>query len=128
MVRAGVLDREAVPAAARAADSATVVESRRLTFADRADGAVVVADAASGATVAVIETETKSGGFIRGVLRGLARERRSRGIGAGPPFALTLWNDGSLSFVDTATRRSIELGGFGPDNRAAFAALLKGAG
>jgi putative photosynthetic complex assembly protein len=124
LVRVGVLEREAVPAAVRAADRASVVETRNLTFSDRADGAVVIADASTAATVAVIESETKSGGFIRGVLRGLARERRSRGIGAAPPFKLTLFSDGSLNFVDTATGRSIELGAFGPDNRAVFAALL----
>lgn len=124
LVRAGVLEREAVPAVARLADRATVVEARSLTFSDRADGAVVITDANSGATVAVILSDTKSGGFIRGVLRGLARERRSHGIGSGPPFTLTLFSDGSLNFVDTATKRSIELGAFGPDNRAVFAGLL----
>ena len=124
MVRVGWLEREAVPAVARAADRATVVETRSLTFADRADGAVVIADAADGATVAIILSETKSGGFIRGVLRGLARERRSHGIGSAPPFTLTLFSDGSLNFIDTATQRSIELGAFGPDNRAVFAGLL----
>lgn len=124
MVRVGWLDREAVPAEARAADRASMVESRSLTFADRADGAVVIADALTGATVATILSDTKSGGFIRGVLRGLARERRSHGIGSGPPFKLSLFSDGSLNFIDTATGRSIELGAFGPDNRAVFAGLL----
>ena len=99
-------------------------ETRRLTFADRSDGAVVITDADSGAQVALIESETKSGGFIRGVLRGLARERRMRGIGSGPAFALVLWEDGSLSLTDEATGRIIELGAFGPDNRDAFAAVL----
>lgn len=124
MVRVGWLEREAVPAVARAADHATMVETRTLTFNDRSDGAVVIADATSGATVATILSDTKSGGFIRGVLRGLARERRSHGIGSVPPFTLTLFSDGSLNFVDTATGRSIELGAFGPDNRAVFAGLL----
>jgi putative photosynthetic complex assembly protein len=60
------------------------------------------------------------------VLRGLARERRQHGIGAEPPFRLTLWANGALSLVDTATGRVIELDGFGQTNRAAFARLLKG--
>ena len=71
---------------------------------------------------------TQGGGFIRGVLRGVARDRKMRGIGAQPPFALTLWRDGSLSLTDTATGREVELGGFGADNRAVFVALLEGEG
>jgi putative photosynthetic complex assembly protein len=41
-----------------------------------------------------------------------------------PPFNLTLWKNGTLSLTDKTTGRAIELGSFGPDNRAAFAALL----
>ena len=73
--------------------------------------------------VSVIEPGQQTG-FIRGVMRGLARDRRSRGIGNAPPFNLTLWRDGELSLTDSATRRSIELTAFGSTNRAAFAALL----
>ena len=54
-------------------------------------------------------------GFIRGVMRGLARERRMRGIGDAPPFNLSLWRDGELSLTDSATGRSIELTAFGID-------------
>ncbi|QYU67324.1 hypothetical protein J4558_20660 [Leptolyngbya sp. 15MV] len=58
------------------------------------------------------------------MLRGLARDRRMRGLDAAPPFVLTLWQDGAISLTDSATGREIDLGGFGPDNRAAFAGLL----
>lgn len=98
------------------------VAERLLRFSDRSDGAVVVEDAVSATTVAVIGRE--GSGFIRGVMRGLARERRMHGAGQQPPFRLTAWNDGALSLVDTATGRVIELNGFGPTNRAAFARLL----
>jgi putative photosynthetic complex assembly protein len=66
-------------------------------------------------------------GFVRGVMRGMARDRRAHGVGMEPPFALTLWRNGTLSLTDKSTGRAIELGSFGPDNRAAFAALLPGA-
>jgi putative photosynthetic complex assembly protein len=99
------------------------VKSRDLRFVDRADGAVVIEDADKGDTVTVIEPGQKTG-FIRGVMRGLARERRSRGVGDGPPFNLTLWQDGELSLTDKATGRAIELTSFGSTNRAAFAVLL----
>lgn len=124
-VRLGYLDREAVPSAVRAKANIAAVSVRELAFADRADGAVVITDAATGAPIRVIETETQSGGFIRGVLRGMARERRSLGIGAEPAFRLTLWADGSLSLNDLATQRTIELGAFGPDNREVFMTLLE---
>ena len=63
-------------------------------------------------------------GFIRGVLRGLARDRKLQRIGTEPPFRLTRWVDGRLSLDDPATGRRIELGAFGPTNAAAFAGLL----
>lgn len=115
----------AQPAALRAADGGAVrVSERRLRFADRADGAVVVTDAATGRTVAV-QAPNSNSGFIRGVLRGFARERRMRGLGPAAPFTLTLWQNGQLSFADPATGRIAELGGFGETNRATFLSLLQ---
>ena len=102
------------------------IKSRALRFVDRADGAVVIVDARGG-TAAVIAPGQKTG-FVRGVMRGLARERHAHGIGEGPPFTLTLWQDGELSLVDTATGRAIELTAFGTTNRATFAALLDATG
>jgi putative photosynthetic complex assembly protein len=67
-------------------------------------------------------------GFVRGVLRGLARERRRQEIGQQPPFRLTLWDDGRLSLEDETTGRRIELEAFGPTNLAAFARLLAAKG
>ena len=126
LVRAGVLDREAVPTAARQAAKVAPVVTRDLVFTDRGDGAVVVRDAASGATVEVLIDGVPGNGFVRGVMRGMARDRRSRGIGMAPPFELTLWRNDTLTLTDKATGRAIELGSFGADNRAAFAALLQG--
>jgi putative photosynthetic complex assembly protein len=124
-VQLGFIDREAVPAVERQKAEVAVVESRQLLFADRSDGAVVITDADTGGTIALIQTETESGGFVRGVMRGMARERHKVGLGPEQPFTLTLWQDGSLSLVDGATGRSIELGAFGLDNRAVFAGLLE---
>ena len=62
---------------------------------------------------------------IRGLMRGLARERRMHGIGAEPPFRLTRYTDTQLTLTDTATGRVIELSGFGATNTATFAALLE---
>ncbi len=121
-VRIAHIPPAASPTAARAAAGIAAVKSRDLRFTDRADGAVVIADANGG--VAEVIAPGQQTGFIRGVMRGLARERRAHGIGDGPPFNLTLWRDGELSLTDSATGRAIELTAFGATNRAAFAALL----
>lgn len=123
IVRIAGIPAAASPPAFRAQAQVAPVSARTLRFLDRADGAVVIEDAGSGATAAVIAPGEQTG-FIRGVMRGLARERRMHGIGDRPPFTLTLWKDGELSLTDSATGRSIELTAFGSTNRAAFAALL----
>jgi putative photosynthetic complex assembly protein len=122
-VQAGLLDRAPTAQQLRVQTGVQPAADRLLHFTDRADGAVVATDARTGAEIAVIGRE--GGGFIRGVMRGLARERRMHHSGAVAPFRLTEWRDGALSLTDTATGRIIELGSFGPDNRAAFARLLR---
>lgn len=92
-----------------------------LHFRDRDDGGVAVLDGVTGAPLTVIEPGTN--GFIRGVLRGLARERRLHELGQTQPFRLARWPDGRLSLDDPATGRHIELASFGHTNQAAFAEL-----
>lgn len=123
-VSLGFLEREAVPQLEREKAQVQAIASRDIRFDDREDGAVLISDANDGSSIAVIATETEGGGFVRGVMRGLARERRMHGIGSQPHFVLTSWEDGSLSLTDTATGRMIELGAFGSDNRATFAKFL----
>jgi putative photosynthetic complex assembly protein len=96
--------------------------SRELRFEDRPDGAVVVVDAGDGGEVAVLAPGHD--GFIRGVLRGLARDRRSRHIGPEAPFELIRSASGGLFLVDPATGRRIDLDAFGPTNSGAFERLL----
>ncbi|WP_242186269.1 photosynthetic complex assembly protein PuhC [Sphingomonas sp. CARO-RG-8B-R24-01] len=113
----------ASPVLLRSTDHIAPVRSRTLRFVDEADRGVRIEDIGTGRTASEIVPGQKTG-FIRGVMRGLARERRLHGIGGGPPFTLTEWRDGELTLTDTATGRSIELNAFGTTNRAAFAALL----
>jgi len=126
-VRIAGIAPAASPALMRQAERVAPIASRDLRFTDRADGAVVIEDTKHGGVAEVIEPGQQTG-FIRGVMRGLARERRMHGVGNGPPFTLTEWRDGELSLTDTATGRSIELTAFGSANRAAFAALLTAKG
>jgi putative photosynthetic complex assembly protein len=73
--------------------------------------------------LAVLDPGTN--GFVRGVLRGLARERRRQGLGSEIPFHLAQRADGRLTLVDPATERVIDLKAFGPTNTQAFARLLE---
>ena len=93
-----------------------------LRFSDGADGSIRVSDARSGAAVSTVAPGV--GGFVRGVMRGMARDRHARHIGEGPPFRLSRDGAGQLWLQDTATGRLIDLEAFGAGNRAAFAAFL----
>ncbi len=102
--------------------ASTVVESYDLRFEDRTDGAVLVYDDASGELAYTVQPGTN--GFIRGVLRGLVRDRRADHVGRTPPFRLTRWANGRLSLDDPSTGRHIDLEVFGPSNSGAFADIL----
>ena len=103
-----------------APDAAAVV-TRELRFEDRADGSIAVIDAKDSQLVTSIVGQN---GFVRGTLRGLARERRRSGLGAEQPFQLIGRADGRLTLQDPATGRSVDLESFGPVNAAEFARLL----
>ena len=102
------------------------VATRDIRFEDQSDGTVTVLDAEDGAPIARLAVGED--GFIRSVMRGLARERHARGLGPEVPFRLTTWTSGFLSLEDPATGRLVALTAFGPDNVAAFARLVDGRG
>lgn len=104
------------------APDAPAVTQKALRFEDRPDGGIAVIDAATGR-----EFDTVSGqaGFVRGTLRGLARERKRMGLGPQQPFMLIGRADGRLSLHDPATGRIVDLESFGPVNAGVFARLLE---
>ena len=126
-VRIGLVPGPETAPQARVRQHVAVVASRQFTFADRADGALIATDVKTGETALTVAPGAPSG-FIRGVLRGLARERKLHEIGRGPPFTVTQWADGALTLTDPADGRIIELGSFGPTNRAVWARLLNAHG
>ncbi|HSG87986.1 MAG TPA: photosynthetic complex assembly protein PuhC [Pseudomonadales bacterium] len=97
-----------------------MVQMRELRFEDRADGAVVVFEADQ--QVDVFEAGT--GGFVRGVLRALARTRMLGSVGSEAPFQLVHWADGRLTLIDPVTDERVEINAFGPDNFEPFARLM----
>jgi putative photosynthetic complex assembly protein len=98
------------------------VESRDLQFEDGQNGAVLVYDAGDHQLVDTLAPGTN--GFIRVVMRGLARERKLGDIGAQPPFRLTRYSGGEITLTDTSSGKQIDLGAFGSSNTQAFARLM----
>ncbi len=105
----------------RVADAPTVAV-REFRFEDRSDGSIAVLDASSQAVVETVAPGTN--GFLRGTMRGLARERKRQGIGSEMPFRMIGHADGRLTLEDPGTGRRVDLGSFGPTNAAAFAGLM----
>ncbi|MBC8089842.1 MAG: hypothetical protein H7Z40_21490 [Phycisphaerae bacterium] len=104
--------------------SATAVASRALIFADQPDGSVSVFDLEHQQQLDALPTG--NGGFVRGAMRALARQRRLANVGPEIPFYLVKWSDGRLTLHDSATANHLELEAFGSTNLAAFEKLLKG--
>ena len=105
-------------------DAATVA-TRELRFLDRPDGSIAVIDARTERQVDAIVGQN---GFVRGTLRGLARERKRQGIGPEAPFDLVVRADGRLTLLDPSTGRRVDLESFGPTNLAEFSRLLSSSG
>jgi len=98
------------------------VITKQLRFEDRSDGSIAVISASDGRVVKVIEGEA---GFVRGILRAMARERRIKEVNQTIPFELIARADGRLTLLDPATGNRIDLESFGKDNVIEFAVLLK---
>jgi putative photosynthetic complex assembly protein len=101
---------------------APAVQTRLLRFEDRPDGSVAVIDARTGHQVHAVTGEA---GFVRGTLRGLARERKRAGGGPEQPFELIARADGRFTLQDPVTGRRVDLDSFGPMNASGFVELLR---
>jgi len=97
-------------------------QTRQLVFEDQTDGSIAVLDGIE--RIKVTEVEPGEDSFVRGVLRGFARERKARSVGRQPPFELTYTEAGILILYDPETGRDVVLNAFGPDNARAFARLM----
>jgi putative photosynthetic complex assembly protein len=93
----------------------------QLRFEDRPDGSIAIIDYKTGKQIDTVQGEA---GFVRGTLRGLAQERKRRGLDSGPPFELIYRADGRLTLSDTATGRLVDLESFGPTNAGTFFRLF----
>lgn len=101
-------------------ENATQVST--LTFSDAPDGGIVVTS-----DEGEIVLPSEYNGFVRGVLRALARERRKVDVGPEEPFVLARDATGHFFIGDPSTGERIDLRAFGRDNALAFVTLLPGA-
>lgn len=102
------------------------LRERLVRFEDGPDGSVVICDAGNRAVLA--RFPMAEGGFVRGTLRALARERRQEEQGQEMPFRVSAWPDGQLTLDDVATGRRVDLTAFGATNAGIFARLLTAQG
>lgn len=102
------------------APEAASVLVRELNFEDRPDGSIAIVEAGR----QIDSVAPGSNGFLRGTMRGLARERKRQGLTPDLPFRLIGHADGRLTLLDPGTGREIDLGSFGPTNAAVFSRLL----
>ncbi|CAA2141225.1 photosynthetic complex assembly protein PuhC [Hyphomicrobium sp. ghe19] len=96
--------------------------SRDLLFDDASGGSILIKDAHSGELIDTIVPGND--GFVRAVMRVIARERLIAGGAKTTPFTLTRWDNGRLTISDPANGKKTELVGFGASNEQAFAKLL----
>lgn len=101
---------------------APVTESRDLVFKDLQNGSVGVVDAVRSEQIA--EVKPGQDGFVRVVIRSMARDRAVRGVGSDVAFRLARHADDMLSLTDLATGEVVMLNAFGAMNTKAFEPFL----
>ncbi|QIK38792.1 phosphonoacetaldehyde hydrolase [Caldichromatium japonicum] len=100
------------------------VESRDIRFVEQADGSMEVRDVATGELIQTLPPGQE--GFVRGVLRALARQRKGYHTDLSQPFHLARRANGMLTLEDPVTGILLDLRAYGVDNEGAFAAFMSG--
>jgi putative photosynthetic complex assembly protein len=121
-VRLGWIAPSGNPELSRNAANIAPAVERQLLFADTQDGSVLITDAQT--QNEVITIPYGESGFLRAIVRGMAKQRLAAGGTADQPFILTRWENGALSLRDPITGRSRELIGFGDNQTASFERIL----
>lgn len=98
------------------------VQSRDVSFIEQDDGSMAVIDAGTGELIQALPPGSE--GFIRGVMRSMARQRSGYEAPPSDPFHLAFRENGSLTLEDPVTGILLDLRAFGETNEAAFAALM----
>ncbi|TVP55531.1 MAG: photosynthetic complex assembly protein PuhC [Gemmatimonadales bacterium] len=104
-------------------DDRTVIAERMISFeTEGEDGIIRIRDGSS--AMLLVQLEPGEGGFLRGAVRPLNRERMTARFSPEDPYRLVQWSDGALTLDDPLTGVRLDLYAFGHTNAGAFAALL----
>lgn len=98
------------------------VRALDIRFEEDAESTIRVVDGASGAVLRTLPPG--EGGFMRGVLRPLRRERMRLEVSYEEPYRLARWSDGRLTLSDPGADLVLDIAAFGATSVAAFAMLL----
>jgi len=98
------------------------VDVIEVSFAETADGVIQVVRHPDGEVL--LELADGEGGFMRGVLRPLRRERMRHGESAALPYTLTRHRSGALTLTDESTDLVVDIAAFGATSVAYFARLF----
>jgi len=101
-------------------DTAPAQWQRPVMFDQAADGSVLAIEPSTGEVLRRWQGEQ---GFVRGVVRTMARARLAHGLPPGGPYQLIGRQGSRLQLADAATDTRIDLESFGPSNWVEFAAL-----
>lgn len=99
-----------------------VVRTVSVVFRTDADDRITVVTAHDDRVLRVLAPG--EGGFLRGALRPLVRERKRHGVDPTDPYDLSLHADGALILRDPPTGLHLDVAAFGPTSRAQFLTLL----
>jgi putative photosynthetic complex assembly protein len=122
LILAAVARLTGVGALEDVADRTPMVERTLAFVAAPGDGPVELRDGDTGELIQLLAPG--EGGFLRGAVRPLYRERERAGGDPAAPWRLTRWSDGALTLTDPLTGMVVDLHAFGPTNAGAFAELL----
>jgi len=100
-----------------------IIAERSLIFIDRSNGWVDVTDAMDGQVIGQLEPGTEN--FVRGVVRGLVRERKSHEITGRDAFELQVMRDGTVTLYDPTIERRVVLNAFGRTNVGSFLKFIQ---
>lgn len=103
-------------------DASTPATLRELRFVDRTGGGVEVFDALTRESLGILEVGKD--GFVRGVMRALARQRRLKNISRETPVQLIQIDGHGLVLFDPATGQRVYLNAFGQTNVEAFTRFM----
>ena len=82
-----------------------------------------IIDAETGEDVAIVAPGTNH--FLRGLMRGLNRARKSDQVSYDVPFLLQRWPNNRLVLIDTHDGVALDLMAYGQTNAASFEPYLK---